>query len=69
MYVHFCLILGHKFSKDGSKQALLNLTQDAEKVCHWELCWQLTVTLRPDCGLVELGLVSDYILGSPNAMF
>jgi hypothetical protein len=25
-------LLGHKFSKDGSKQALLNLTQDPEKV-------------------------------------
>ncbi|KAJ6795058.1 putative RNA polymerase II transcription factor B subunit 1-1 [Iris pallida] len=29
--VGFKLIKGHKFSKDGSKQALLNLTQDSEK--------------------------------------
>lgn len=29
--VGFINIKGHKFSKDGSKQALLNLTQDAEK--------------------------------------
>lgn len=29
--VDFRSIKGHKFSKDGSKQALLNLTQDAEK--------------------------------------
>uniref|UniRef100_A0A6V7QSZ5 BSD domain-containing protein n=1 Tax=Ananas comosus var. bracteatus TaxID=296719 RepID=A0A6V7QSZ5_ANACO len=29
--VDFRTIKGHKFSKDGSKQALLNLTQDAEK--------------------------------------
>ncbi|XP_038974694.1 general transcription and DNA repair factor IIH subunit TFB1-1-like isoform X2 [Phoenix dactylifera] len=29
--VNFRNIKGHKFSKDGSKQALLNLTQDSEK--------------------------------------
>lgn len=37
-YFLLCNELGHKFSKDGSKQALLNLTQDPEKVIPFMRC-------------------------------
>lgn len=39
---------GHKFSKEGSKQALLNLTQDPEKV----ILHQLSDLLYENCNLL-----------------